>query len=168
MTVDSTIAALQQAFPGDQVILPGTEQYEARNGSYQAKQESDLQPGCIFQPKRKEDVCEFIKIIKQFSGDGGLGFAIRAAGNMPAPGCANIQGGITLDLGLLDKVDFENGIASIEAGAYWGKVNETVQAAGLGVVGGRSSHGGIGGLALAGKSIRQCLKNLKSDLASLI
>ncbi|KAI0006957.1 hypothetical protein F4779DRAFT_643667 [Xylariaceae sp. FL0662B] len=132
MSTTEAIAALQVAFPSAQILLPNTEPYGKRN------------------PKNKEDVSRFIQIIKPFIATGETGFAIRGAGNMPLPGCANIEGGITLDLGLLNQVELNDGVVSVAAGAHWGAVNEKVQAAGLGVTGGRSGTGGIGGLALAG------------------
>ena len=141
---------MQETFAGDQILLPSTEQYETRNRSYLSKLESDILPACIFQPKTKEEVSQFVKIVKPFTEDGVTAFAIRAGGQMPDPGCANIQNGITLDLGLMTQVELNDGVVSIAAGACWAAVNEKVQAVGRAVTGGRSGKGGIGGLALAG------------------
>ncbi|KAI1144762.1 hypothetical protein F4825DRAFT_445570 [Nemania diffusa] len=69
---------------------------------------------------------------------------------MPLPACSNIQDGITLDLKLINQVELSKGFVSMGAGAVWLDVDEKVQAAGLGLVGGRSGTGGIGGLALEG------------------
>lgn len=114
--------------------------------------ESSLDQLLDFRPKTSEQVSQFVKLITSFTVSGEAAFAIRAAGNMPLPGCANIQDGVTLDLALIAEVelDRDKGLVRVSAGAKWGAVDEAVQAAGLGVCGGRSGHGGIGGLALAG------------------
>lgn len=152
MSASAAIHALQSAFPGDQIALPGTEQYTTWNTSYLAQQESDLQPACIFRPKSCQQVSQFVQLITPFAASGETFFAIRGAGNMPEPGCANVQDGITLDLALMTdvKLDQDKGVVRVLAGAKWGAVDAVVQAAGLGVCGGRSGTGGIGGLALAG------------------
>lgn len=95
---------------------------------------------------------QFVQLITPFAASGETFFAIRGAGNMPEPGCANVQDGITLDLALMTdvKLDQDKGVVRVLAGAKWGAVDAVVQAAGLGVCGGRSGTGGIGGLALAG------------------
>lgn len=69
------------------------------------------------------------------------------------PGCANIEGGITLDLGLLTGVELKDGVVSIAAGERWGAFYEKLDGEGLAVNGGRSERGGIGGLALQGLPI---------------
>ena len=147
------VAAIQTAFTTDQILLPGNDLYEKRNGSYLSQLEGDIKPACIFQPRTKEEVSQFVKLIKPFVGDGKVAFAIRGCGNMPAPGCANIEGGITLDLGLLTELSLGENTVSVGAGVPWAAVNETVQDAGRGVTGGRAGKGGIGGLALAGMSL---------------
>lgn len=153
MAANDITAALQAAFPSDQIALSGTEDYTTWNGSYLAQQESDLQPACIFRPATTDEVAQFVRIIEPSAVRGEVAFAIRAAGNMPEPGCANIQNGITLDLNLLTTVSLvqDNSLVLVGAGSRWQAVDQVVQDAGLGVVGGRSGTGGIGGLALAGE-----------------
>lgn len=152
MAVNEFISALQAAFPGEQIALPGTEAYATWNASYLAQQESDLAPAAIFRPKSTEDVALFVCLIEPSAVSGTVAFAIRAAGNMPAPGCANIQDGITLDLSLLTaiRLDDERSVVRVAAGAKWQAVSGVVQKAGLGVVGGGGTRG-VGGLALAGR-----------------
>lgn len=121
------------------------------SAAYLAGQLNDITPTCIFQPKDAEEVSKFICTISSFGISGAVQFAIRGAGNMPLPACSNIQDGITLDLKLINQVELSKGFVSMGAGAVWLDVDEKVQAAGLGLVGGRSGTGGIGGLALEGK-----------------
>jgi FAD/FMN-containing dehydrogenase len=161
MNAAGAIAALQVAFPSDQIALPGTAEYETRNGSYLSQLESDILPACIFQPKTRGEVSQFVQIIKPFAANVETAFAIRAAGNMPSPGCANVQGGITLDLGLLTGIELNNGVVSVAAGESWAAVDETVQAAGLAVTGGRSGTGGLEGWLW-----RVCIRVIRASTVS--
>lgn len=78
-------------------------------------------------------------------------FAIRGAGQQPLEACSNIDEGITLDLGLLDRIQVrpDDSIVYVGAGARWTAIHEKVEAAGLGVGGRRSSRGGVGWLAIS-------------------
>ncbi|TVY71554.1 Bifunctional solanapyrone synthase [Lachnellula suecica] len=152
--ITQAIREMQIAFPAQQLLLPGSETYAACNGSYLAQQESELHPAIIFLPKSTEDVAKIVEIVKPFAVDGSVTFAIRGAGNMPLPGCANTHQGITIDLSLLNTVELGlrgDKIVSVGAGARWAAVDEVVEAAGRGATGARSGTGGVGGLALAGK-----------------
>lgn len=146
MDIKQVVDILQQDFPGDQLVLPGTEAYQTSNSAYLSARESEYSPAAIFQPKDKHEVSAFLKIAK----DNDVQFAIRGAGQQPLDACANIQDGITLDLSLLTGVELKEGVVSVGAGERWGAVYEKVQAAGLGVGGSRSAKGGVGGLCLAG------------------
>ncbi|KAL2837983.1 FAD-binding domain-containing protein [Aspergillus pseudodeflectus] len=147
MSIALAIKALQAKFPASQILLWGTDEFTDRNNSYLSPLESDLTPAAIFQPKSTEEVSHFLQIIHPLKAP----FAVRGAGQQPLPGCANIQDGITLDLGLLTGIEVkDNGTVSIGAGARWGSVYEALDGKKLGVTGSRSSKGGIGGLALSG------------------
>ncbi|KAL6238694.1 hypothetical protein BDW75DRAFT_246771 [Aspergillus navahoensis] len=140
------IQLLQETFPPAQAHLPNTDEFSRLNGSYLSALESDITPACIFQPRNADEVSKFVQVLVPLD----VSFAIRGAGQQPLPGCANIEGGITLDLGLLTGIEIREDCVSIGAGARWGSVYETLEGKGLGVSGSRSSKGGIGGLALAG------------------
>ncbi|KAH6664563.1 hypothetical protein B0J14DRAFT_607259 [Halenospora varia] len=148
MVSSQAIEALMTALSTGHFIQRGTEQYDQLNSSYLSGLESDLQPAYIFQPLTKEEVVTFVKVFKQFIDKDK--FAIRGAGCQPDPGCANIQDGITVDLGLLTGVDIKEGLVRIGSGEHWGTVYDKLDAQGLGVCGSRSAKGGIGGLALEG------------------
>ncbi|KAH8678510.1 hypothetical protein BX600DRAFT_507452 [Xylariales sp. PMI_506] len=148
MASTNIISTLKDAFRSGQVLVPGTPNFEEINGAYLSLLESEITPSAIFQPKTKEDVAKFIQVMKSAPG---ARFAIRGAGQQPLPGCANIEGGITVDLSLLTGVEInEDGTVSIAAGERWGTVVNTLWYRGLAVVSGRTGKGGIGGLALAG------------------
>lgn len=143
------ISALRQTLPNAHLVTPeAAEEYQSLNNSYLSGFESDLCPSCIFLPRSKEEVAAFVRTIQPFVGD--VQFAVRAAGRQPLPGCANVQGGITVDLRLLKGIDIQDGHVQIAAGELWGSVYEHLEPHGLGVTGGKSTTCGIGGLATQG------------------
>lgn len=147
--VAQAISALRQTLPHGHLVTPEeAEEYQSLNNSYLSGFESDLCPSCIFLPRSKEEVAAFVRTIQPFVGD--VQFAVRAAGRQPLPGCANVQGGITVDLRLLKRIDIQDGHVHIAAGELWGSVYEHLEPYGLGVTGGKSTTCGIGGLATQG------------------
>ena len=150
--MEKAIEALKQALPNGQFLFPGSEGYEKSNESYLARQESELKPTCIFQPRSAEEVAIFIQTIEPFTVSENVQFAVRGGGQQPLPGCANIQDGLTLDLSTLTgiQVQPEKECVRIAAGERWGAVYDKLIPHGLAVTAGRSSNGGIGGLALQG------------------
>ncbi|KAH8432049.1 FAD-binding oxidoreductase [Aspergillus melleus] len=150
MLAKAAIQALSQVLSPHQVIPQDTDEFQVLNGSYRSALQSDITPACIIRPSSTEDVVTFLRTIHPFVDRGEVAFAIRGAGQQPAPGCSNIQDGITLDLGLLTEIEVKEGHVSIAAGERWGSVYEKLDVAGLAVTGARSSRGGIGGLALQG------------------
>lgn len=155
VSVNNAIRALQASLPGGNLYLRGTPTYETVNNGYLSGLESDLRPLLIFQPASVTEVVAFVNVIKPLAKL--IPCAIRGAGQQPLPGCANVDDGITLDLALLNSVSLaqNNSIVQIGAGARWGAVYETLDPLGLSVTGSRSAVGGVGGLALAGSSLRQ-------------
>lgn len=154
MAYSNVIAALKQAIPNGIFTERGKELYEKLNGSYLSGFESDLKPYWIVQPRTPEDVAAFLKVVSKHSDS--IAFAVRGGGQQPVPGCANIQDGITLDLGLLTGIESRDGIVKVGAGERWVSVYEKLGEDGLTAAGGRSAANGIGGLALEGLSLRTC------------
>ncbi|ESZ92551.1 hypothetical protein SBOR_7077 [Sclerotinia borealis F-4128] len=148
--MSKAVTVLSHAFPNTQLVVRNTTEFDELNGSYLSALESDITPVCIFLPKTKEEVAAFVHIVRPFVASGNLSFAIRGAGQVPLPGSANIENGITLDLRNLTGVECKDGIVSIAAGERWRTVYQKLAAEGLGVTGSRSGNGGIGGLALEG------------------
>ncbi|KAL8882715.1 MAG: hypothetical protein Q9198_000334 [Flavoplaca austrocitrina] len=136
---------------GAKVAYPGSSVYGESISTYLTAFESDLKPTCIVQPSTRNDVAGFMNIIQPYI-TGGVQIAIRAGGNQPFAGAANIAGGITIDLRSLHGVTLGSTkqSVSIGAGESWGSVYEKLAPSGLAVAGGRSSQGGIGGLVLGG------------------
>ena len=152
-STDGAVQALQAAFPGGQIHVRGSDDYDTVNGGYLSGLESDLKPLLIFQPSSVAEVAAFVNTIRPFATL--IDCAIRGAGQQPLPGCANVDNGITLDLALLDDITLtqDNSVVQVGAGARWGAVYRKLDALGLSVTGSRSATGGVGGLALAGSSL---------------
>lgn len=154
MAYSSAIDALKKAIPNGVFTQRGEELYETLNGSYLSGFESDLKPYWIVQPRTKEDVAAFVKVVSSRSDN--IVFAVRGGGQQPLPGCANIQDGITLDLALLKGIDSADGLVKIGAGERWGAVYDKLGQEGLAVAGGRSASNGIGGLTTEGLPSQPC------------
>ncbi len=154
ITIDMSkaISALREVLPESRFALPGTEEYAKLNtDTYMSGLCVDITPATIFQPESKEEVATFVRTIKPFVASGDAAFAIVGGGRQPAPGCSNIQDGITLNLGLLKGIEVKDCAVSVAAGELWGAVFDELAPLGLGVSGGRSSNSGIAGLALQGE-----------------
>ncbi|KAI6084062.1 hypothetical protein F4821DRAFT_271334 [Hypoxylon rubiginosum] len=150
MDTAQAIEALQHALPAARFAQRGSPEYAELNQSYQSGLCSDIAPAWIIQPATTKDVSIFVKTIKPFALSGKAPFAIVGGGQQPAPGCSNIQDGITLSLQRLKGIDIQDGVVQVAAGESWGPVYDRLGEVGLGFSGGRSYRSGIGGLALAG------------------
>ncbi|TGJ88729.1 hypothetical protein E0Z10_g92 [Xylaria hypoxylon] len=148
MDPSQAIDALTKVLPSGQLIIQGTQEYDDLKGSYQSIRSSETQPAAIFRPKSADEVSTFVRTIRPFAFSGQAPFAIFGAGQQPALGCNNIQGGITLNLSLITGITVKEETVSIAAGERWGAVYEKLDPLGLSVAGGRSARNGIGGLAL--------------------
>ncbi|KAL8942836.1 MAG: hypothetical protein Q9211_001222 [Gyalolechia sp. 1 TL-2023] len=150
-------ASLAKALPGSVFFGPHPIFVESIQ-SYWATQERDIVPQCIVRPRSAREVATAIGIIKNDydlrTGRGDLPspFAIRSGGHSPIPGAANTDGGIVIDLRLLNKiVPSRDGLTvTIGSGARWLDVSSTLDNKGLAVAGGRNSAVGVGGLTLGG------------------
>ena len=71
-------------------------------------------------------------------------------------GAANIQDGVTIDLGLMNDVTVsrDKAIASVGSGARWQDVYLKLDAMNLSVAGGRVYDVGVGGLLLGGEILQ--------------
>lgn len=153
-------AALAQALP-DSVFFGPHPIFVESIQSYWAIQERDIVPQCIVRPRTVEEAATAIRILKHDydarirQGDVPSHFAVRSGGHSPIPGAANINGGIVIDLRLLDEVvpSKDGSSVVIGTGARWLDVSKTLDKMGLAVAGGRNSAVGVGGLTLGGKSV---------------
>lgn len=101
-------------------------------------------------PTSANDVSAAVIVLKQ----GNCSFAVRGGGHTPFAGAANIEDGVTIDLGSMIQVTVNQHqtITSVGAGARWGNVYSKLDAMNLTVSGGRVSNVGVAGLTLGGTS----------------
>lgn len=79
-------------------------------------------------------------------------FGIRSGGHAYYVNGNSVADGITIDMGYLNSTtyDAETNMATVEPGARWGSVYDTLANDGVAVVGGRVTSVGVGGLILGG------------------
>ncbi|KAL8661212.1 MAG: hypothetical protein Q9202_005814 [Teloschistes flavicans] len=154
----STVSsALAEALPGSVFFGPHPVYIESIQ-SYWAIQERDIIPQCIIRPRTAEEAATAITILKHdydkriSHNESPLLLAVRSGGHSPIPGAANINGGIVIDLRLLNTVVISRDRSSVAigTGAIWMDVSKTLDPMGLAVAGGRNSAVGVGGLTLGG------------------
>jgi FAD/FMN-containing dehydrogenase len=109
----------------------------------------DRRPGLIVQPADTGDVVAAVNFARQQN----LLVSVKGGGHA-APGHAVCEGGVMIDLALLNeiRVDAQGKTASAGGGTKWGEFDAATQAHGLAVTGGRVPSTGIGGLTLGSGS----------------
>ncbi|KAK7708307.1 hypothetical protein SLS57_009041 [Botryosphaeria dothidea] len=170
--------ALKAAGFGDRVLYSGQQNYEDRINSYWSVT-AQLRPQCLLQPTNADEVSLVVNTLvsTNSSVEQGCQFAVRSGGHTERPGAANIEDGVTVDLGLMNATVYnsENGSASVQPGARWASVYKALEEHDVAVAGGRSATVGVGGFVLGGGisfwSMRQgwvCdnVKNFEVVLAS--
>lgn len=153
-TVCGDIAAVLQT---GKVAYPSSAQYNSSLENYYAAQESALQPGCFVRPTSAEDVSKTVKVLAQaYNLDQSQKFAFKSGGHTSWAGAANIEDGVTIDLGSLNAtiLSRDRRTAAIGPGATWGQVYKALDPYGLSVTGGRVAAVGVGGLTLGGELSR--------------
>lgn len=133
------------------VLYPSDEQYLARSSSYWSVS-AQLSPSCIVQPISTEEVS---KTVKTLVGDPGCEqerFAVRSGGHTTWAGSNNINGGVTIDLGLMNSttLDIDSKVASILPGSRWNSVYAALEPQGFTVAGGRAGTVGVAGFLTGG------------------
>lgn len=79
-------------------------------------------------------------------------FAVKSGGHAAFANASNIEGGLTIDLARLNRIQVspDNTTTQLGAGNRWGDVYSHLDPLGLSVVGGRVADIGVGGLTLGG------------------
>jgi FAD/FMN-containing dehydrogenase len=116
---------------------------------YWSEQEQALKPACVVNPSSAQDVSAALKVLLV---NRACQFAVKGGGHMAFAGAANIQDGITIDLGDLNQFSYSSntGLATFGPGLRWGDVYTKLAAYGRGAAGGRSADVGVGGYLLGG------------------
>ncbi|XDG05870.1 hypothetical protein ABKA04_005485 [Annulohypoxylon sp. FPYF3050] len=141
--VECLIAAGLQS----RILLPRDEGYAARIESYWCNS-AKLQPACIVQPASSLEVSKAVKAL----ADADQVFAVRAGGHSNWAGSNNIDGGVTIDLGLLSSTTYDPATerAHIAPAVKWKNVYAELEKHGRVVAGGREAEVGAGGFLLGG------------------
>jgi FAD/FMN-containing dehydrogenase len=126
-------------------ILPGGADYEEARCVFNKM--IDKRPALIVRCGGVADVRHALRFAREHE----LIVAVRSGGHNAA-GFATCDGGIVIDLSPMRavRVDPDNELVRVEAGATWGDVDRETQAFGLIAVGGIVSTTGVAGLTLGG------------------
>jgi FAD/FMN-containing dehydrogenase len=129
------------------VLLPGTTAYLERQASYWAAN-APLQPNCIVQPRTTEQVSQVVKVLANSKAP----LAIRSGGHTQWPGSNDVHEGVTIDLGQMTAVTYndQSKLASIQPGSRWVNVYQELLKHQVCVTGGRDGNVGVGGFLTGG------------------
>ena len=137
------LETLSSDFSGD-IIEPGHPEYDAAAGVVLAAGS----PAVVLRPSSVGGVQAAVK----YAAASGLPLAVRGGGHSFA-GFGTNDGGVVIDLSLLDAVEILDGgwnIVRIGGGATWGQVATALQPHGLAISSGDTKGVGVGGLTLGG------------------
>lgn len=141
------LECLVQAGLRDSVLTSSDAGYDAREAAYWSRSAS-LKPTCIVRPKNTEEVSRALEAIVQAKQK----FAVRSGGHAPSVGASSISEGITIDLGLLDQIAYDETteMVTIGPGQKWKQVYKELQKWDRTVAGSRDGNVGVGGFLLGG------------------
>ncbi|KAJ0420276.1 FAD-binding domain-containing protein [Aspergillus carlsbadensis] len=151
-SADLCCTALSTSRISAQVSFPGSPAYDEFLHSFFAAN-AQLPPTCIVRPLTTEDVAVAVRTLNPINpAVEPCMFAIHSGGHSPVPGAASISPGVTIDLSLMNRTTYHltTQTVSIQPGARWGSVYETLQPHGVIVPGGRTPSVGVGGYLLGG------------------
>ncbi|KAL4867087.1 hypothetical protein BDV12DRAFT_210090 [Aspergillus spectabilis] len=144
--------ALLNSALSPKLVFPSSSHFPTLiNGHYTTS--APLQPACFFQPQSLHHVALGVSILVEADdGSPECQFAIRGGGHTPFKGAAGVQGGVTIDLAMMNETDYNahTSTVPIMTGARWGDVYKTLKPYGVAVTGGRSDSVGVGGLIIGG------------------
>nr|POF06956.1 fad-dependent monooxygenase yanf [Quercus suber] len=153
----STCVALANSLPGS-VYTTHDAPYQKSVSSYWSLTACEKRPSCVVLPTTAQEVATTVGLLKAAfnsppNSTEPFTFAVRSGGHSPEAGFASIDGGIVIDLSLLNKITLSSDrrSASIGVGARWADVSTKLDGVGLAIVGGRNADVGVGGLVLGGE-----------------
>ena len=149
----TTCEVLNAQFPGRVISLNDATSYASAQSSYYSGQERNIKPNCILMPTTTAEVSEFVKtMIPRQARD--ARFAIRGGGHTLWSEAANIDGGVTVDMRLMNQIvlSTDNKVASLGAGGRWHDVYHQLTPYNVTVMGGRVGSLGVGGFLSGGVS----------------
>ncbi|RFU80154.1 oxidoreductase, fad-binding [Trichoderma arundinaceum] len=147
-SVSLTCKILETRIPG-RVSYPDSATYNSSISSYYSGQERSLNPGCIFRPTCTSEVSQFVQLVTAHKD---TQFAVRGGGHTLWTGAANIDGGITVDMRLMNGVVLsqDHKIARLGPGGIWSDIYPQLVPYNLTAMGGRVPGIGVGGFITGG------------------
>ncbi|TGO18194.1 hypothetical protein BPAE_0391g00060 [Botrytis paeoniae] len=129
------------------VSFPGSTTYESEQ-LYWSLQQAEVHPECRVTPISAEDVSTTIQVLKSQ----GCQFAVKSGGHACFSGASNIENAVVIDLSNLDQINISSDKTEVfvGAGTLWSNLYPIMDAAKIGVIGGRVVGIGVGGLTLGG------------------
>ncbi|KAI0189045.1 hypothetical protein F4808DRAFT_47462 [Astrocystis sublimbata] len=126
---------------------PNDPLYQSSNTSYFSNT-AKLQPACIFSPTTAAQVSAAVRALSAADER----FAIRSGGHAPLRNSNNIDGGVTIDLGSLDSIQYDNQtkLVTFGPGVRWKHVYLELAKYDRVVAGGREGETGVAGFLLGG------------------
>lgn len=96
------------------------------------------------------------KLVYKNSSLSSCRFAVRSGGHAIWAGAAGIEGGVTIDLSMMNSTVYhkDNQTASLSLGSRWQAVYQTLEKDGVAVAGGRAGPVSVGGFLLGGELYR--------------
>ncbi|KAL2678954.1 hypothetical protein Neosp_009708 [[Neocosmospora] mangrovei] len=137
---------------GGLVLLATDSGYEDRLQTYWSVS-ARLKPWCIVQPRTTDKVSKVLKtLLDTGSGAGSWHIAVRGGGHSHWAGSSNVANGVTIDLGLLNRTEYDEAtnIASVGGGALWNSAYEAAAEHSVSLVGSRAGGVGVSGFLLGG------------------
>jgi FAD/FMN-containing dehydrogenase len=113
---------------------------------------AQLAPYCIVQPTSTSDVVKVVNTLVKGASCSLTKFAVRSGGHTVWAGSANINNGVTIDLGLMKTVTLDTtaAVVSIQPGARWMNVYGVLDPLGWTAPGGRAGSVGVAGFLTGG------------------
>ncbi|MEX0683649.1 MAG: FAD-binding oxidoreductase [Dehalococcoidia bacterium] len=143
---ESDVKSFRESFRGE-VLESGDAQYDACRSIFNGM--IDRRPGLIARPADTADVQRAVV----FAREHGLLVSVKGGGHA-ASGHSVCEGGLMIDLGLLNSIEIDAAAQTVVAGGgvRWGEFDAATQEHGLAVTGGRNPTTGIAGLTLGSGS----------------
>ncbi|TGO56502.1 hypothetical protein BOTNAR_0221g00020 [Botryotinia narcissicola] len=135
--------------------------YQSAQDSYFSAQAQSFFPACIATPITNAEAAKIVEVLVE----GGVKFAVRGGGHSLNAGAANIESGVAINLGALNKVEVnkEQTLVFIGGGAKWSEVYSVLDNLRLATSGGRVVDIGVGGLTTGGVSFFSAREGLVCD-----